>query len=105
MDLLQRGLAATRLLEATSIEEGAIQYLRKHLQINQVGWRDRIIARPASGDERAFFGLSDKVQVAMLEFRRTSYDEDGKPIRVTVTVYPAYRNQFELQAGRVPSNE
>jgi GntR family transcriptional regulator len=105
MDLLQRGPDATRLLEATSIEEGAIGYLRTHLGIDQVGWRDTIIARLPTAQERAFFELSDKVQVAMFEFRRTGYEENGKPIRFTVTVYPADRNQFELQAGRVPSNE
>jgi GntR family transcriptional regulator len=104
-DLLGRGAAATRLLEATSLEEGAIQYLRAHLGINQVGWRDTIIARPPNTEERAFFGLSDKVQVAMFEFRRTGYDEDGTPMRFTVTVYPADRNQFELEAGRVPAAE
>ena len=102
MGLLQRGQAATRLLEATSIEEGVVQYLRKQLQINQVGLRNEVIARPPTGNERAFFDLSDKVQVAVLEVRRTGYDEDGKPIRYTVTVYPADRNQFELETGRVP---
>jgi len=101
-DLLERGPAATRLLEARSIEEGAIQYLRRHLQINQVGWRDTIIARPPNPEERTFFGLSDKIQIAMFETRRTGFGEDGKPIRFTVTVYPADRNQFELEAGRVP---
>ncbi len=103
MDLLQRGERATRLLEATNVEGGMVEYLKKHLQINQVGWRDNIIARPPTGNERAFFGLSDKVQVAIFEFQRTSFDEDLKPIRFTVTVYPADRNQFEIEAGIVPS--
>lgn len=102
MGLLQRGQDAARLLEATSIEEGVVQYLRARLGINQVGLRDEIIARPPTGNERAFFDLSDKVQVAVLEVRRTGYDEDGKPIRYTVTSFPADRNQFELDRGRVP---
>jgi GntR family transcriptional regulator len=38
----------------------------------------------------------------MFEVRRTIYDEDGHPIRFTVTVYPADRNQFEVEAGRIP---
>ena len=50
-----------------------------------------------------FFGLSDKAQAAIFEFQRTSYDEDGKPIRFALTVYPADRNQFEMEAGRVPA--
>ena len=53
-------------------------------------------------DERVFFGLSEKVQVAIFEFRRTGYDENGTPIRFTVTVYPADRNQFQMEAGPVP---
>jgi len=102
MDLLLKSPAAARLLEATSIEEGAIPYLKNKLGISQVGWRDTIIARPPNAGERAFFDLSDKVQIAVFEFRRTGYAEDGRPIRFTVTVYPADRNQFEMEAGDVP---
>ena len=70
--------------------------------INQVGWRDQFFVRPPDGNERAFFNLSDRVQVAILDVRRTGYDEEGNPIRVTVTVYPGDRNQFEMEAGKVP---
>ena len=38
----------------------------------------------------------------MIETRRTAYDEDGTPVRLTVTVYPADRNQFALEVGKVP---
>jgi GntR family transcriptional regulator len=72
------------------------------LGIKQVGWRDTIVGRPPTPHERAFFGVSEKVQVAIFEFRRTGYDENGTPIRFTVTVYPADRNQFQMEAGRVP---
>jgi GntR family transcriptional regulator len=101
-DLVLKNPAATRLLEATSIEEGAIPYLKNKLRISQVGWRDTIIARPPNAGERDFFDLSDKVQVAMFEYRRTGYAADGDPIRFTITVYPADRNQFEMEAGDVP---
>jgi GntR family transcriptional regulator len=101
-DLLLKNPAAGRLLEATSIEEGAIPYLKDKLGISQVGWRDTIIARPPNAGERTFFDLSDRVQVAVFELRRTGYADDGKPIRFTVTVYPADRNQFEIEAGDVP---
>jgi GntR family transcriptional regulator len=100
MEFVTRG--ATQLLVADDIADGVVKYLEAELGIKQVGWRDTIIARPPAGHERAFFDLSDKVPVAVLEFRRTSFDENGKPIRFTVTVYPADRNQFELEAGRVP---
>ena len=55
------------------------------------------------GHERGFFGLSDKALVAIFEFQRTSYGKNGKPIRFAVTVYPADRNQFEMEAGRIPA--
>jgi GntR family transcriptional regulator len=100
MEFVTRG--ATQLLMAENITEGMVKYLEAKLGIKQVGWRDTIIARPPAGHERAFFELPDKVQVAVFEFRRISYDEERKPIRFTVTVYPADRNQFELEAGRVP---
>jgi GntR family transcriptional regulator len=101
MEFVTQG--AAQLLVAADFPEGMVKTLEASLGIKQVGWRDTIIARPPTANESTFFGLSDKVQVAMLEFRRTSYDEDGKPIRFTVTVYPADRSQFELQAGQVPA--
>lgn len=102
MDLLASNPAAARLLEARNVEEGMLSYLRSNLGINQVGWRDTIIARQPTLEERIFFDLPGQVQVPMFEFRRVGYDEDRKPIRLTVTVYPADRNQFELEAGAVP---
>ena len=95
---------ATRLLEARDIEGGVVDYLRR-LGIDQIGWRDQFILRPPDGNERTFFNLSDRVQVAMLCVQRTGYDEEGNPIRVTVTIYPGDRNQFEMEAGKVPQGE
>jgi GntR family transcriptional regulator len=83
--------------------EGVLKYLESTLGVKQVGWRDMMIARPPRGQERGFFGLSDKTPVAIFESQRTSYGEDGKPIRFALTVYPADRNQFEMEAGRVPA--
>ena len=98
---------ATDLLKPDDISgghrEGVLKYLESTLGVRQAGWRDMLIARPPSGHERGFFGLSDKALVAIFEFQRTSYGEDGKPIRFAVTVYPADRNQFEMEAGRVPA--
>lgn len=93
--------AATRLLEARDIEGGVVDYLRG-LGIDQVGWRDRFILRPPNANERTFFNLSDRVQVAMLDLQRTGFDQEGNPVRVTVTIYPGDRNQFEMIAGEVP---
>jgi GntR family transcriptional regulator len=89
-------------LDARDIEGGVVDYLRS-LGIDQIGWRDQFLVRPPDANERMFFNLSDRVQVAMLEVRRTGYDRGGNPIRVTVTVYPGDRNQFEMEAGEVPA--
>jgi GntR family transcriptional regulator len=100
MEFVTRG--ADELLMAKDFPEGIVKTLEGSLGIKQVGWRDTITARAPSGEERDFFGLSDKVQVSVFEFQRTSYDQGGKPIRFTVTVYPADRNRFEMEAGSIP---
>jgi DNA-binding GntR family transcriptional regulator len=92
---------APRLLEAKNFADGVVQYLRSR-GIDQVGWRDLYSVRQLDDAERAVFGLSNKVQVAALEARRTGFDGAGRPIRVTVTVYAGDRNQLELEAGTVP---
>ena len=33
---------------------------------------------------------------------RTGFDQDKKPMRVTVTIFPADRNQFIVDFGDVP---
>jgi GntR family transcriptional regulator len=38
----------------------------------------------------------------MYEITRTAYDGNGQPMRLTVTVYPADRNQFIVNVGEVP---
>lgn len=40
----------------------------------------------------------------VIEVYRTSFAEDGTPIRVTVTVYPADRNQIVYDIGDVPGD-
>jgi GntR family transcriptional regulator len=49
-----------------------------------------------------FFKLPPDDRVPMYEITRTAYDGDGHPMRLTVTVYPADRNQFLLEMGAVP---
>jgi GntR family transcriptional regulator len=101
MELLtDRG--ARRLIEASDIAEGMIQYLRDEFGIEQVGYRDVITVRTPNATEADFFKLPEDGRIAVFENFRTSYDRDGKPIRVTVTVYPADRNQFVID---VPSPE
>jgi GntR family transcriptional regulator len=96
--LTDRG--AGRLIEAVDIAEGTIQYLRAEFGIEQVGYRDVITVRTPNATEADFFKIPEDGRVAVFENFRASYDRDGRPIRVTVTVYPADRNQFVIE---VPS--
>lgn len=95
---------ATDLLRAAEIPDGTVSYLEQVLGIKQVGWRDKITVRAPDMIESAFFKLPDDGRVAVFENHRTSYDETGKPIRLTVTTYPADRNQFVVAIGDVPTD-
>ena len=94
---------ATRLLEAPDITEGTVEYLRGALGIEQAGYRDILIVRAPDETETRFFRLPDDGRISVIETRRTAYDEEGTAIRLTVTVYPADRNQFSIEVGKVPS--
>lgn len=100
MELVQRG--AVRLIQAEDLVPGAVTYLEQTLGIKQVGWRDKITVRPSDATETAFFRLPEDGRIAVFETVRTAYDESGTPLRVTITTYPADRNQFVLIAGEVP---
>ncbi len=95
-------LGAIRLIQAEDIAEGAVGYIKQAIGIEQVGWRERIVVRVPDANETAFFSLPDDGRIAVLEFTRTGYDETGQPIRVTITTYPADRNQFVMTSGKRP---
>jgi GntR family transcriptional regulator len=92
---------ASLLLMADDIKEGAVRYLESTMGLKQVGYREWITARAPDDKEQKFFGISHDSTV--FEFFRTGFDQNGTPMRVTVTVYPADRNQFIVDAGTVPS--
>jgi GntR family transcriptional regulator len=100
LSLVERG--ATRLIAANDIQEGAVEYLRETVGIKQVGYRDTITVRAPDGPEARFFGLADDGRVSVIETRRTAFDAQGLPIRLTVSVYPADRNQLAVNVGAVP---
>jgi GntR family transcriptional regulator len=93
---LVTSLGAHRIIEAVDITEGTIQYLRNEHGIEQVGYRDVITVRTPRSAEADFFKLREDGTVAVFENFRTSYDQHGEPIRITVTVYPADRNRFMI---------
>lgn len=100
MSLAQR---ATRLIQAGDIPEGTVEYLLQELGTKQVGYHDTITVRAPDNSETAFFKLPDDGRISIIEIRQTVFDERGTPIRLTVSVYPADRNQFAINVGDVPA--
>ena len=95
---------ANRLLIAENITDGIIKYVEETLGVEQVGLHDLITARAANDQEVNFFDLPEDGQVAVFEVFRVGFDEQGRPLRLTVTVYPADRNYLAYDEGQVPAN-
>lgn len=91
---------ATRLIMAEDIEDGAVRYLEQAIGLKQVGYRDWITARHPVDHEQQFFGLTHDATVFVIY--RTGFDHESYPMRVTVTIFPADRNQFIVNAGELP---
>ena len=100
MNLVER--EAPRLMRTADITEGTVKYLKETLGLIQEGYRDTITVRPPDSAEANFFGISADGRVAILQAIRTAFDEGRHPIRVTLTVYPADRTRFVINAGNVP---
>jgi GntR family transcriptional regulator len=99
MDFVTIG-QAPRLLMADNIEEGAVRYLLQAMNLKQTGYRDWITARGPDDNEQKFFGIAHDATVFVIY--RTGFDQTGTPMRVTVTIFPADRNQFIVDSGKVP---
>jgi GntR family transcriptional regulator len=100
MSLVERG--ATRLILPRNIDEGAMAYLAHECDLRQVGYRDTISVRPPYENEAWFFRLPADGRISMFEIHRLGFDDDGNRIRLTITVYPADRNRFRVNVGKVP---
>ena len=94
------GGRAPLLLMAQDVTPGVVSYLEQAMDIKQVGYRDWITARAPDQSEQNFFGLPH--DATMFEVFRTAFDQAGNPMRVTVTVCPADRNQFIINVGVLP---
>jgi GntR family transcriptional regulator len=101
MSLVQQG--ATRLILPADISEGAVTYLARECDLKQVGFRDTISVRPPDETEAWFFRLPADGRVSVFEIHRVGFDEEGNRIRLTITVYPADRNRFRVNVGKVPA--
>jgi GntR family transcriptional regulator len=101
MSFVDRG--AVELIQAKDMPGGVVRYLEDVLGIKQVGWRDKISVRPPDKNEALFFGLPDDGRVEVFEIRRIAFQDSGAPLRLTVTTFPADRNEFVVHVGRVPN--
>jgi GntR family transcriptional regulator len=102
MDLVTRG--AQKLIGASDIPEGTVQYLAEAAGTAQAGYRDTILVRPPDVAEARFFKLPDDGRVAVIVISRIAYAEGGMPFRLTISVFPADRNQFVINSGEVPQD-
>ena len=93
---------AERLRRPEYIEEGTVTYLRATLGIRQVAYRDWITVRAPNSTEADFFKLPLDGRIPMYEIFRTAFDGNGQPMRLTITVCPADRNQFIVEFGEPP---
>jgi GntR family transcriptional regulator len=91
---------ATELLMARDIPGGAVRYLAATLNVREVGQRDWITTRNPDQNEQKFFELAQDSTVFVIY--RTGFDQERKPMRVTVTIFRADRNQFIVDSGDVP---
>jgi GntR family transcriptional regulator len=98
-------LGARLIIQAEDIKPGVVAYIEETLGIKQIGRRDRFTVRAPNDPETYFFNLPDDGRIAVVEIIQTGYDETGQPLRVTVTTYPADRNQFVMITGEVPEEE
>lgn len=94
---------AARLLEAANIQQGTVQYIQETLGLKQAGYRDWITVRAPDANELAFFRIPGDGRVPVFEILRTAFDQSGNPMRLTVSVFPADRNQFIVNVGGLPA--
>jgi GntR family transcriptional regulator len=95
MDFVSKG--AKRLLSAEDITDGTVRYLADTIGVIQAGYRDWITARAPNDHEQRFFGSAHDSLVFVIF--RIAYDERRTPMRLTVTTFPADRNQFIVNVG------
>jgi GntR family transcriptional regulator len=93
---------ADKLRRARNIDEGTVTYLRNTIGVRQVGYRDWVTVRAPNATEADFFRLPPDGRVAVYEMFRTAFDGNEQPMRLTVNVLRADRNQFIVDVGAVP---
>ena len=94
---------ARRLLHAINIDEGTVAYFKSRSASTRRATATGCSSGHLDPIETSFFRLPDDGRVSVIELRRTAFDDDGTPTRLTVSAYPADRNQFAFDIGKVPA--
>lgn len=87
---------ATKLISPDDIGQGTVQYLEATLGRRESGYTDLITVRAPDPDEAKIFELPQDGRVDVFEIFRTAFDQNDKPMRLTVTVCPTDRNHFSV---------
>ncbi len=90
---------ASMLLAVQDIEQGTRQYLDETIGVREIGSDDTMTVRAPTPGEAASFRLPEDGRIAVFETRQTGIDPEGKPVRVTITIYPSDRNMFSMKTG------
>lgn len=102
MVLVERG--ASQLIQADLIHPGAVVYIEDRLGVKRAGRQDRLVVRASDRRETDFFGLPDDGRIAVIELIQTVHDESGAPFVVSITTFPADRNEFVMTSGATPGD-
>jgi GntR family transcriptional regulator len=70
---------AARLIEASDIVEGTVQYLAESLGLRQVGYQSRMLVRAPDATEAYFFNIPQDGRVQVYEILETGFDQTGAP--------------------------
>jgi GntR family transcriptional regulator len=92
---------ATRLLAVEDIEGGVVKYLEKSLGIKEIGSHHTMKVRVPNAGEADAFKIPDDGWISVFETRQVGVDESRTPVRVTISIYPADRNEFAMETGEL----
>jgi GntR family transcriptional regulator len=90
---------ATGLLDVKDMPGGVRQYLDNTLGIKEIGSHDSMTVRAPTPGESAAFKIPDDGRVPVFETRQIGVDGEKHPVRLTISIYPADRNQFSMDTG------
>lgn len=97
MVFVERG--ATRLLAVEDLPEGTRQYLAGAIGVQEIGSHDTMTVRAPTPGESDRFGLPEDGRIAVFQAWQIGVDSEHRPVRLTVTIYPADRNEFSMETG------